>query len=166
MTIRTILGAAASVAVNASAVAHDLSRAPEKPRGVLPPETLETIDLAKEIPGMAGRQLRMRRLTLEPGGAIPPHSHVDRPEIVFILQGRVRDHRSDRDAPVEYGAGETLTQSGAVHHWLENIGDEPLIGLAVDIANLGVAQAFTAEQILKAYGRAGHDAEPHRHKPD
>jgi hypothetical protein len=41
-------------------------------------EVLATLDLADEIEGMSGRQLRMRRITVEPGGAIcsprPPQS--------------------------------------------------------------------------------------------
>lgn len=139
------------------AAAHDVSRAPTKPRNVLPPETLQTIDLGKEIPGLAGRNLRMRRLTLKPGGAIPPHSHTDRPAVVYVLQGRVREHRSDKPAPIEYGAGDTMIENAAIHHWLENAGDQPVVGLVVDIPNVGKAPALTTEQILKAYGLKKHE---------
>jgi hypothetical protein len=39
-----------------------------------------TVDLGPEIEGMAGRQLRMRMVTIEPGGAFGPiHDHRDRP---------------------------------------------------------------------------------------
>ena len=34
---------------------------------------LATVDLAPEIEGMAGRQLRMRMVTIEPGGRLRPH---------------------------------------------------------------------------------------------
>lgn len=141
------------------ASAHDLSKAPQKPVQAEPPQTLQTIDLGKEIPGLEGRQLRMRKVILKPGGAIPPHSHTDRPAVVYILQGRVREHRSDRDAPVEYGAGESITEHASVHHWVENIGDEPLIGIVVDIPNVKGAPALTAEQILQAYGLTEHKHE-------
>ncbi|HNX80020.1 MAG TPA: hypothetical protein PKJ24_09050 [Prolixibacteraceae bacterium] len=41
---------------------------------------LAAIDLGPEIEGMAGRQLRMRMVTIEPGGVIGPiHNHIDRP---------------------------------------------------------------------------------------
>lgn len=136
--------------------AHDLSRAQASPKNARPPETLQSIDLGKEIPNMSGRQMRMRRMTLDPGGAVPPHGHEDRPAVVYILQGRVREHRSDYDAPIEYGAGDSITEDAAVHHWIENIGDEPLVGVVVDITNDGSAQKFTAEEILKAYGRKAH----------
>ena len=138
------------------AASHDLSKAPERPRNVRPPETLQSIDLGKEIPGMNGRKLRMRRVTLKPGGAIPPHSHTDRPAVVYILQGQLREHRSDRDTPVEYGAGESMIESAALHHWVENIGNEPLIGLVLDIPHDGGASSFKTDQILKAYGRSKH----------
>jgi hypothetical protein len=56
--------------------------APET-RGVTA-ELLATVDLGPEIEGMAGRQLRMRLVTIEPGGVFGPmHDHKDRPGIVY-----------------------------------------------------------------------------------
>jgi quercetin dioxygenase-like cupin family protein len=53
-------------------------------------EVLATVDLGPEIEGMAGRQLRMRLVTIEPGGVLGPmHDHNDRPGIVYILQGTI-----------------------------------------------------------------------------
>jgi quercetin dioxygenase-like cupin family protein len=50
-------------------------------------ELLSALDLGPEIEGMAGRQLRMRRVTIEPGGVFGPvHDHRDRPGMVYILQ--------------------------------------------------------------------------------
>ena len=58
-------------------------------------EVLATVDLGPEIEGMAGRQLRMRMVTIEPGGVFGPmHDHNDRPGIVYILQGTITDHRT------------------------------------------------------------------------
>ena len=49
---------------------------------------LATVDLGPEIEGMAGRQLRMRMVTIEPGGVFGPiHDHKDRPGIVYLLSG-------------------------------------------------------------------------------
>lgn len=138
------------------ASAHDLSSAPESNVRASKPEILQTIDLSKEIPGVEGRQLRMRKVVLEPGGVIAPHSHVDRPAVVYVLSGRVREHRSDRDAPLEYGAGDSMIESAALHHWVESIGEQPLVGVVVDIANESGARAFSEEEILKAYGLEKH----------
>jgi quercetin dioxygenase-like cupin family protein len=52
-------------------------------------ELLATVDLGPEIEGMAGRQLRMRMVTIEPGGVFGPiHDHKDRPGIVYICKER------------------------------------------------------------------------------
>jgi hypothetical protein len=45
------------------------------------------VELANEIEGMAGRQTRMRVLTIEPGGYIGIHSHKNRPAVVYFMQG-------------------------------------------------------------------------------
>jgi len=51
---------------------------------------LATVDLGPEIEGMAGRQLRMRMVTIEPGGVFGPiHDHRDRPGTVYVLQGTI-----------------------------------------------------------------------------
>ena len=43
-------------------------------------ELLAALDLGPEVDGMAGRQLRMRVVTIEPGRVFGPiHDHVDRP---------------------------------------------------------------------------------------
>ena len=58
-------------------------------------ELLAALDLGPEIEGMAGRQLRMRMVTIEPGGVFGPvHDHIDRPRMVYILQGTITDHRN------------------------------------------------------------------------
>jgi hypothetical protein len=51
---------------------------------------LAAIDLDPEIEGMAGRRLRMRMVTIEPGGVFGPiHHHRDRPGAVDRLQGTI-----------------------------------------------------------------------------
>ena len=67
-------------------------------------ESLAAVDLGPEIEGMAGRQLRMRMVTIEPGGIFGPvHDHKDRPGIVYILQGTITDHRNG--VATDYGPG-------------------------------------------------------------
>jgi hypothetical protein len=45
---------------------------------------LAAIDLEKEPAKIKERQLRFRKLTIEPGGIVPWHSHADRPAIIYI----------------------------------------------------------------------------------
>lgn len=95
-------------------------------------EALATVDLANEIEGMAGRQLRMRRVTIEPGGVFGPlHDHRDRPGLVFILQGTITDHRDGR--ATEYGPGVGWPEDRDTVHWLENTGAIPAVEISVDI---------------------------------
>ena len=46
--------------------------------------TLGAIDLQKQPAHIEGRELRFRKLTIEPGGIVPWHSHDDRPALIFV----------------------------------------------------------------------------------
>jgi quercetin dioxygenase-like cupin family protein len=95
-------------------------------------QLLGTVDLAGEIEGMAGRQLRMRMFTIEPGGVFGPlHDHVGRPGIVYVLQGTITDHRNG--VATEYGPGLGWPEDRNTMHWLENRGSIPAVEISVDI---------------------------------
>ena len=95
-------------------------------------ELLNTFDLGPEINGLAGRQFRMRKVTIEPGGVIGPlHDHKDRPGMVYILQGRITDHRDG--VAREYGPGLGWPEDRNTLHWLENTGTETAVEISVDI---------------------------------
>ncbi len=92
---------------------------------------LSVVDLGPEIIGMQGRQLRLRMLTIEPGGVLAVHSHKDRPGAAYILKGTVMEHRGD--VAKEYGAGQNWSEEGNVIHWLENKGTSPAVLIVTDI---------------------------------
>jgi quercetin dioxygenase-like cupin family protein len=93
---------------------------------------LAAIDLGPEIEGMAGRQLRMRMVTIEPGGVFGPiHNHIDRPGLVYILQGKITDHRNG--VVKEYGPGVGWPEDKNTTHWLENKGATTAVEISVDI---------------------------------
>ena len=93
---------------------------------------LAALDLGTEIEGMAGRQLRMRMVTIEPGGVFGPrHDHRDRPGMVYILQGIISDHRNGLTR--EYGPGVGWPEDKNTTHWLENRGTMPAVEISVDI---------------------------------
>jgi quercetin dioxygenase-like cupin family protein len=99
-------------------------------------EVLATVDLGPEIEGMAGRQLRMRMVTIEPGGVFGPiHGHHDRPGIVYIRQGTITDHRNG--VAMDYGPGVGWPEDRNTTHWLENSGTIPAVELSVDIVSQG-----------------------------
>ena len=95
-------------------------------------ELLAALDLGPEIEGMAGRQLRMRMVTIEPGGVFGPiHDHIDRPGMVYILQGRITDHRDG--VATDYGPGAGWPEDKDTTHWLENRGTTSAVEISVDI---------------------------------
>lgn len=95
-------------------------------------ELLALVDLGPEIEGMEGRQLRMRRVTIEPGGVFGPvHDHIGRPGTVFILQGVITDHRDG--ISTDYGPGVGWPEDRHTTHWLENRGTVPAVEISVDI---------------------------------
>jgi quercetin dioxygenase-like cupin family protein len=95
---------------------------------------LAAVDLGPEIEGMAGRQLRMREVTIEPGGVFGPlHDHKDRPGIVYILQGAITDFRDG--IATEYGPGVGWPEDRNTTHWLENRGTIPAVEISVDIVS-------------------------------
>ncbi len=91
---------------------------------------LTAVDLGPEIPGL---QLRLRMITLEPGGVIGVHSHKDRPGAAYVLKGMVIDHRGD--TAKEYSAGGNWAEDRNVTHWVENKGTIPAALIAVDVFN-------------------------------
>jgi quercetin dioxygenase-like cupin family protein len=106
------------------------AQAPTETKGVTE-KLLTTVDLGPEIEGMAGRQLRMRLITIEPGGVTLIHGHKDRPGTVYILQGKITDHRNE--VATEYGPGLGWPEDHATTHWIENAGTMPAVEISVDI---------------------------------
>jgi quercetin dioxygenase-like cupin family protein len=95
-------------------------------------QVLGTVDLGPEIEGMDGRELRMRMVTIEPGGVFGPlPDHKDRPGIVYILQGTITDHRDG--VATDYGPGLGWPENRNTLHWLENRGSIPAVEISVDI---------------------------------
>ena len=90
------------------------------------------LDLGEEVDGVQGRQLRMRAVTLEPGGVVGMHSHKGRPAVAYVLQGTLTEHRDNGEVH-ERHQGESWTETKEVTHWAANNGAEPVVVLAVDV---------------------------------
>ena len=99
-------------------------------------QELTTVDLAGEIEGLAGHRLRMRMVTIEPGGVFGPvHDHRGRPGTVYILRGTITDHRGG--VATDYGPGLGWPEDRNTLHWLENRGTIPAVEISVDIVTQG-----------------------------
>ena len=95
-------------------------------------QLLASVDLGPELEGMAGKQLRMRMFTIDPGGVFGPlHDHVGRPGTVYVLQGTITDHRDG--VATDYGPGPGWPEDRTTRHWLENRGTVPAVEISVDI---------------------------------
>jgi len=104
---------------------------PPKQTNGIAEKVLTSVDLGPEIEGLAGYKLRMRLITIEPGGATAIHDHVRRPGAVYILQGTTTDHRDS--ASKDYGPGPGWPEDSATTHWIENRGTTPVVEISVDI---------------------------------
>ncbi len=104
--------------------------APAENKGVTLKQ-LSSVDLGPEIEGMKGRQLRMRLITIEPGGVLGLHSHKDRPDTAYLLQGKLVEHKGDMVK--ELSEGDAFSSTKETSHWLENKGTSPAMFIAVDI---------------------------------
>jgi len=111
-------------------IANGQQSAPTETKGVTV-KPLAAVDLRPEIEGMGGRQLRMRMVTVEPGGVFGIHNHKDRPGTVYVLQGTITEHRGD--AVKDYSAGDTWSEDKETTHWIENKGTTPVKLITVDI---------------------------------
>jgi len=94
--------------------------------------TLGAIDLAKEPAKLKDRQLRFRKLTIEPNGIVPWHSHADRPALIYVVQGEVTEYASICAVPIVHKAGDVSVDAGRAHWW-KNTGKKTVVLISADI---------------------------------
>jgi quercetin dioxygenase-like cupin family protein len=93
---------------------------------------LQSLDLTDEIDSVWGRPLRLRKITLQPGGVIGLHTHKDRPTVSYFLEGEVT-HYQEGKPPTVVGPGQGFAEGKATTHWAENRGSVAAVWIAVDI---------------------------------
>jgi quercetin dioxygenase-like cupin family protein len=127
----TRLGSLSAVALAVSVSTAGAQTPAGEPKGPVA-KPLLNLDLAPEMDSVQGRVMRMQLTTYEPGAANKAHSHKDRPEVVYILSGKIIEHRGD--VAKEYGPGDTFTADRNTTHWMENKGAAPAVMLVTGIA--------------------------------
>lgn len=95
-------------------------------------ELLRSLDLTGELDSTKGRPLRMRKITVQPGGALALHNHVDRPAVTYMLQGQMTYHQEGKPDVIA-NPGDGFAEGRATTHWGENTGRVPAVWIAVDI---------------------------------
>ncbi len=103
-----------------------------KPKGVAD-TVLASIDLSRETVNLKDRQLRIRRLMVQPGGVVPWHSHEDRPALIYIVSGTIQEYSSNCSVPIEHKAGDVSVEKRGVQHWWKNNGKAPAVLLSADL---------------------------------
>ena len=86
-----------------------------------------------EVAELSDRQVRVREITIQPGGRVAVHEHKDRPGLAYILSGEAVEHRAGVDGERVFGPGRVAFEQDGVVHWWENRTDEPVRALVVDI---------------------------------
>ena len=135
---------AASLAVAAAAHAGEcpagkaasnaLADAPSAPIGVTDTE-LASIDLSKENVKLDQRRLRLRHMTIAPGGIVPLHSHEDRPALIMVNSGEIYENSSKCAVAILHKAGDVAREYLGTKHWWKNSGRQPVELTIGDIVN-------------------------------
>ena len=95
-------------------------------------DIIGSIDLGAEI-GVQGRDLRLRRLVVQPGGVVPFHSHEGRPALIITVSGEVTEYRSSCAVPITHRAGEVSREADGIGHYWINNGNVPAVLLSADV---------------------------------
>lgn len=92
---------------------------------------VSSIDLgAYQAPG---REFRLRRLEIKPGGVVPWHSHAARPAHIFVVEGAVTEYRSTCSVPIQHVKGESIAEAGPTSHWWRNNGRTVAVLMSADV---------------------------------
>ena len=103
-----------------------------KPVGVTD-VTLGAINLEKQPANIKDRELRFRKLTIEPGGIVPWHSHDDRPALIYVAEGEIIEYASNCAGPIHHKAGEIRPETQGTAHWWKNLSDKPVVLFIGDV---------------------------------
>ena len=94
--------------------------------------TTSTLDVLENLDDCQDRELRVRLITFEPGGAVPLHSHEGRPGIATVIQGTLTEHVPGKGV-FERHTGDRLIEDKNTVHWAENRTDSTVMVLATDL---------------------------------
>jgi quercetin dioxygenase-like cupin family protein len=111
----------------------NLTKAVTTPAKDVTDTVLTSINLAAEPAKIQDRELRLRKLVIEPGGVVPWHSHGDRPAIIYIIEGEITEYASTCAVPIVHKAGDVSRETHATAHWWKNTGDKTVVLLSADV---------------------------------
>jgi quercetin dioxygenase-like cupin family protein len=127
-----VLALAAPFAFASPALAGDCPSGKEMTNALAGHPTMPKDVTGSEI-GVDGRQLRTRRLVIQPGGIVPFHSHKGRPALIVTVSGEVTEYRSTCAVGIVHKAGDISREAEGIAHWWKNEGSEPVVLLSSDV---------------------------------
>ena len=132
MTAFTGVGVGVALAIMIGAASAQQPTGPTETKGMAE-KVLSAYDLGTQgLDDWAKRKFRMREIVIAPNGVIAAHSHKERPSLGYVLKGTLTEYRNGTLFR-EYKAGDVITESTDVTHWVENKSAEPVTIIAIDL---------------------------------
>lgn len=110
---------------------------PTQTIGIESSKLLGIMSLAGEFAGTENHMLRVREVTVLPGGQVAVHQHDSRPGVAYILEGVLIEHRNDSKEPLIRTRGSIALEKTGTIHWWENKSAVKAVVLIVDIVPNG-----------------------------
>lgn len=79
------------------------------------------------------RAVRLRRITVEPGGVIAWHTHDALQGMALVVSGEMTEFRNNCLDPIRYRAGDVAREDAATAHGWRNESDEPAVILVAHV---------------------------------
>ena len=86
--------------------------------------------------GLEGYEMKLREVTVAPGGAIKEHSHATRPGLVQTISGSWVEVRNGQETSYPDTKKEALVEDENTVHWLYNDGNVPAVALVCGLSKV------------------------------
>jgi len=86
--------------------------------------------------GMSGYEMKMREVTVMPGGAIKKHSHATRPGLVQTISGSWIEVKRGKETEYSETLKTALVEDENTVHWLYNKGDVPAVAIVCGLSKV------------------------------
>jgi quercetin dioxygenase-like cupin family protein len=112
----------------------DRTRANAQTEGYGPTTGVEGVDIAfTPLASDPTRAVRLRRITVQPGGVIAWHEHTTLQGMALLVSGEMTELRNTCLDPIVYHAGDVAREdAGTAHSW-RNDGGEPAVILVAHV---------------------------------
>ena len=86
--------------------------------------------------GLEGYEMKLREVTVAPGGAIKEHSHATRPGLVQTISGSWVEVLNGKEVSYPATKKEALVEDENTVHWLYNDGDVPAVAVVCGLSKV------------------------------